>query len=170
MGVGWLLAPGQTVVYVNPYWIAPPVAPVFDYSQPIALPQDVPIDDNTVDYGTTTYSQPPPPVVAQDPNIQTTQKLIDDARQAFYAKDYNTALQLVDQAVKLSPKDTTVHEFRSLTLFALRRYPEATATIYAVLAVAPGWDWDTMRSFYPDTQTYTDQLRALEAYARANPE
>ncbi len=165
VGVGWLLAPGQTVVYANPYWVAPPVAPVYDYSQPIPIPQDEPIDDSAVDDSTNVYASPVP----ADPNVQNAQTLIDNARQAFYAKNYSGALQLIDRAVALTPKDTTVHEFRALSLFALGRYREAAATLYAVLAVAPGWDWETMRSFYPDTQTYTDQLRALEAYARANP-
>jgi tetratricopeptide (TPR) repeat protein len=54
-------------------------------------------------------------------------------------------------------------------LFARQRYQEATATIYDVLAVGPGWDWATLQSFYADVSTYTKQLRALEEFARANP-
>jgi tetratricopeptide (TPR) repeat protein len=69
----------------------------------------------------------------------------------------------------LLPNDPTLHEFRSLVLFAQQQYQESAATIYAVLAVAPGWDWDTLRALYADPQTYTAQLRALEAYVRANP-
>jgi predicted Zn-dependent protease len=39
-----------------------------------------------------------------------------------------------------------------------------------VLAAGPGWDWQTMHALYADVATYTEQLRALEAYQRANPQ
>jgi hypothetical protein len=65
------------------------------------------------------------------------------------------------------PKDAATHEFRSLTQFALGKYQEAAATIYAVLAVGPGWDWTTLSSMYPDIDTYTAQLRKLEEYGLA---
>jgi hypothetical protein len=55
-----------------------------------------------------------------------------------------------------------LHEFRSLVLFALGRYPESAATIHAVLAVGPGWDAKTLTGLYPDMDTYTAHLRALE--------
>src|SRR5262249_6724868 len=42
-------------------------------------------------------------------------------------------------------------------------------TLYAVLAAGPGWDWETMHALYGDVATYTEQLRALETYQRANP-
>jgi tetratricopeptide (TPR) repeat protein len=54
-------------------------------------------------------------------------------------------------------------------LFALQRYKEAAATIYAVLSVGPGWDWTTMSSFYPNADTYSEQLRALEQSIQTNP-
>jgi predicted TPR repeat methyltransferase len=41
--------------------------------------------------------------------------------------------------------------------------------LYAVLAAGPGWNWETMSSLYPNVDTYTKQLRALEAYAKDNP-
>ena len=58
---------------------------------------------------------------------------------------------------------------RALTLFAQKKYKEAAAAVYAVLAVGPGWDWDTLKSLYPDVDTYTKQLRALEDYQKQNP-
>ena len=41
---GWMLAPGQTFAYSNPYYVQPTTvveAPIYDYSQPIpvATPQ-----------------------------------------------------------------------------------------------------------------------------------
>jgi hypothetical protein len=56
-----------------------------------------------------------------------------------------------------------------MCLFALKRFDEAAAVDYAVLTAGPGWNWSTMVGLYPGVDTYTDQLRALEAYARANP-
>jgi tetratricopeptide (TPR) repeat protein len=49
------------------------------------------------------------------------------------------------------------------------RFQESAATVYAVLAAGPGWDWTTMSGFYPDSKTYTDQLRRLEKYVEDNP-
>jgi tetratricopeptide (TPR) repeat protein len=76
---------------------------------------------------------------------------------------------LADKAIQELPTDATLHEFRALCLFALKDYKQAAATLYAVLAAGPGWDWDTMNYLYPDAATYTAQLRALEAYHKANP-
>ncbi len=60
------------------------------------------------------------------------------------------------------PNDPALHEFRALALFALGRYDEAAAALYAVLSVGPGWDWSTMISLYGNPDAYTQQLRALE--------
>ena len=49
------------------------------------------------------------------------------------------------------------------------KYTDAAATLYAVLARGPGWDWDTMQSLYGDVNTYTQQTRALEAFIRDHP-
>jgi uncharacterized protein (TIGR03066 family) len=93
----------------------------------------------------------------------------DKARAAFAEGDYATALKLTDQAVAQMPKDAVLHEFRSLVLFALKRYPESAAAIHAVLAVGPGWDYPTLSSIYSDIDVYTTQLRALEAACKKNP-
>ena len=66
------------------------------------------------------------------------------------------------------PNDTTLHEFRALRLFALKRDDEAAAALYAVLSVGPGWDWTTLIGLYSDIDTYTTQLRTLEDYCRAH--
>jgi hypothetical protein len=54
-------------------------------------------------------------------------------------------------------------------LFALGRYDEAAAALYVVLTVGPGWDWATMVGLYHDADTYTNQLRALEASITRSP-
>src|SRR5262249_5354562 len=87
----------------------------------------------------------------------------DQARAVFLEGKYEEALKLTDEAVAQMPRDAVLHEFRSLVLFALRRYADSAAAIHPVLAVGPGWDWKTLSGLYPDTDTYTAQLRALEA-------
>jgi tetratricopeptide (TPR) repeat protein len=78
-------------------------------------------------------------------------------------------LELIDQAIRQTPNEAALHEFRGLALFALKRYDEAAAALYAVLAVGPGWDWPTLVGIYPDVSVYTGQLRALESYVNNNP-
>ena len=72
--------------------------------------------------------------------------------------------------MKTTPNDAALHEFRALCLFALKRYDEAAAVLYAVLSVGPGWDWTTLISLYGDPETYTQQLRALESYCSQHPQ
>jgi tetratricopeptide (TPR) repeat protein len=95
--------------------------------------------------------------------------LFDAARNAFMQGDYQTALGRVDQAIAQVPNDTVLHEFRGLVLFALGRYKEAAAAVYAVLSTGPGWDWTTLSGLYPNVDVYTEQLRALEHYAKSRP-
>jgi tetratricopeptide (TPR) repeat protein len=80
------------------------------------------------------------------------------------------ALRSIDDALALLPSDATLHEFRSLCLFALKEYQQAAATIYAVISAGPGWNCETLVSLYGNTDAHTQQLRALEAHVRENPE
>jgi tetratricopeptide (TPR) repeat protein len=121
---------------------------VYDYSQPID-PQGAPPDEAVVSQATTVF---------------------DSGREAFKNGDYAKALELVDQALKPTPNDATLHEFRALCLFALERYEEAAAVLYAVLSVGPGWDWTTLISLYGDPETYTQQLRKLESNCSQHPQ
>jgi tetratricopeptide (TPR) repeat protein len=91
------------------------------------------------------------------------------AREAYQAGNFARALSLTDLALQPYPNDPVLHEFRALCLFALGRYDEAAAVLYAVLTAGPGWDWATMIGLYSDADTYTRQLRVLEAAIRANP-
>jgi len=139
--------------YYNPYYgggygntvvVQQPV--VYDYSQPIDA-----------------QSQPPAEAVASQATTG-----FDAAREAFKSGDYAKALDLTNDAIKSMPNDATLHEFRALCLFALQRYEEAAAALYAVLSAGPGWDWTTLISLYADPETYTRQLRALEGYCGQN--
>jgi tetratricopeptide (TPR) repeat protein len=118
------------------------------------------------DYGQPIDSQTAPPDQTVSNQAVST---FDSAREAFKAGDYAKSLELVDQAIKTMPNDATLHEFRAQTLFALKRYDEAAATLYSVLSAGPGWDWTTLISLYADPEVYTQQLRALEAFVSQNP-
>jgi tetratricopeptide (TPR) repeat protein len=138
--------------YSNPYYAeSMPVS----YAEPIVT---VPIEPAAAE--TTAESSLPPGVSAE-----AVQKF-DQARAAFLDGQYEEALKLCDAALTQMPRDAVLHEFRSLVLFALGRYAESAAAIHAVLAVGPGWDWNTLSSLYPSVETYTPQLRALEAASK----
>ena len=122
----------------------------------------------------------PPPTPGIDPaagnlagDASATQEqvgeIFDNARQLFAKSNYPGALEEIDKAGALAPKDPDIHQFRALCLFALKDYRQAAAAIYSVLAAGPGWDWTTVSNLYPSTSTYTTQLRALEAYSQKNP-
>ena len=125
----------------------PAGAPAFDYSQPI-----------------NTASAAPEPTATDQATA-----VFDQARDAFKSNDYATALQLDQQALGKMPNDATIHEFLGLVLFAQGKYEQAAAPLYAVLSVGPGWDWTSLIGNYSDANLYTEQLRALEAYVKANP-
>ena len=119
----------------------------YNYSQPIS----------------TTAAPPEQAVASQSASA------LDQARDAFKAGDYGKASQLDQQALAQAPNDTSLHEFLGLVYFAQGKYDQAAEPLYAVLSVGPGWDWTTVSGMYPDVETYTQQLRALEASVRANP-
>ena len=150
---------------------------MIDYSQPLV--SDAPMEqyivagddvDNQVVESTeadsSASSDAPPAASDVPPEAETN---FDTARAEFREENYEKALQSVDQAIKLMPKDATLHEFRSLVLFAMGRYREATAAMHAVLAVGPGWNWTTMSGLYESNDVYVKQLRKLEDHIRKQP-
>jgi hypothetical protein len=172
---GWWASPGTTYVYSNPYYVQPADSVVYypDYSQPIPPPEEEPPPSGEATYDNTAASGEVTAASANtdnDPNTAEAVSIFDAGRALFKNGDFQGALDKTDQAIKLLPSDATLHEFRALCLFALKRYQEAAAGIYAVLAAGPGWDWDSMKALYADTATYTAQLRALEEYKKANPD
>ena len=167
---GWGL--GTTVYssgyysYYNPYYY-PSAYPavVYDYSRPISVAiQAPPGAPSTIYDGTSSPNSIPP---ATSPPLDN--PAFDMARDSFKRGDYVTALRDVDAAIKRSPTDAVMHEFRSLTLFALRDYRQSAAVAHSILAVGPGWDYTTMSSLYPDPFVYSEQLRHLEEYAHEHP-
>jgi len=153
--------------YANPYYSAIPAAVVaaspYDYSQPVVVNNYITNDSDLTDASTVQGGS------ATSVAGSAADAVFDSALTAFKKGDYAAALTACDKAIAASPNDSVIHEVRALTLFALGRYPEAAATLNAVLAVAPGMDWTTMSSLYDSVDTYTGQLRKLEDFCRANP-
>ena len=138
---------GDTVVIDNS---------VYDYSQPLVMTADEQSlsEDN------------PLPESEQTAGLDE----FDQARQAFFAGDYDAALKSTDAALKIMPNDAVIHEFRALIMFATGKYHDSAAILYAVLGVGPGWDWTTMIGLYEHSEDYTKQLRALEQARDNSPE
>jgi tetratricopeptide (TPR) repeat protein len=151
-GLGSVASSALYSGYTNPYYstvaaVQPASTIVYDYSQPINI-----------------TSAPPDAAAAE-----STEQVFSAARDSFRAGNYQRALDLADQVLKQTPNVPVVHEFRGLALFALKRFDEAATVDYAVLSAGPGWNWSTLVGLYSDVETYTNQLRALEAYAKSNP-
>lgn len=150
-GLGSLAYNSGYLGYSNPYYGGGFSG--YNYAQPIPVSYAaVPVDDGS---GT----------AADSPQAQ----LLDNAVAAFRQNDYNAALDIINKGVAQYPDDSVLHEFRGLVLFAKQDYQQAAATIHSVLAVGPGWDWTTLSGLYTDVAIYTQQLRALEAFTRQNP-
>lgn len=162
---------GYSTAYANPYYTSIPATVVatspYDYAQPVAVTTyAAPVDTGVVAAGSGGVTPAPAPA----DTVTEAERTFDEALARFKAGDYTAALAACDRAVKLSPKDPIVHEVRALALFALARYPEAAATLNAVLAAAPGMDWTTMSGLYGSVDAYTGQLRKLEDFCRSHPD
>lgn len=170
--VGSIIYNSGYAVYNNPYYAGSGTSAYYDYSQPITVINQGDNAPQTVADGgpvTDASSAAPGPTPAPPPEVQEGTSHMDSARDAFKKGDYITALTEVDLAIQSLPRDAALHEFRALVFFATKDYPQAAATLYAVLSAGPGWDWTTLSGMYASTSTYTDQLRELEQYVKENP-
>jgi len=172
--------------YSNPYYVPTQYvvvsSPAVDYSAPIATqsyaqqPANTTIIVNNDGSQSTKTTDPaaqpgqasPAPTAASSAEDEAA-TLYGTAADAFKTGDYNTALKQAETALTKMPGNTTLHQFRALCLFAMGKYPDAAGTLFATLSVEPGWDWTALSSFYPSVAVYTEQLRKLEAYTKANP-
>ncbi len=149
-GLGSLYYNSGYLGYSNPYYVnSGPV--YYNYSQPIPVSYNAPAT-----------------VVVNAPD--SADEVFSNAVAAFRQNDYDRALDITNQGITQHPDDAVLHEFRSLVLFAKRDYQQSAGTIHSVLAVGPGWDWTTLIGLYASASLYTDQLRDLEAFTKANPQ
>ena len=141
--------------YYNPYYLVS--------SQAVGAV----VDDGVYDYSQPINPSAPAPDAAV---VGSADDLFERGREAFKTGMYTAALDFTAQALKQLPNDPTLHEFRALALFALKRYDEASASLYPVLSLGPGWDWPTLIGLYNnDAAVYTTQVRALEGFVKESP-
>lgn len=145
--------------YSNPY-VSTGSSYGYDYSEPIVV---------YADSGAAAAAAPAEAAAAAPQPTDAGMTAFQEARTAFYQGEYDKALAQLEITLQTMPNDTVVHEFRGLVLFALKKYPESAAAIYAVLSAGPGWDWTTMSGLYPSVDVYTQQLRELEMFSKSNP-
>src|SRR5262249_5258084 len=155
-GLGWLSAADSGYTYSNPYYTEPAmdVPASLNYAQPLVIqapPEPEPEPEvPTEDTATPSLTPPPPPdpppeeEPQEDPAVREAMDLLDEARTAFAQGDYAKAQELIEKGIQKVPGDATLHETRGLIQFARKKYRDAAGTIYAVLSVGPGWDWETM--------------------------
>ena len=150
--------------FVNPYLptTVVAVAPAFDYSQPLVINNYFPAESSAAPAS--------PPAAGESSDEQAGYKLLDRGRDAFQQGEYQTALNLAEQAIQKVPGDPVLHEFAALCFFALGRYQDSALVLNALLAVAPGMDWTTMIGLYRSSDEYTKQLRALETHVKQHSE
>ena len=163
--VGSVMYNSGYAMYSNPYYVnGGNTSAYYDYSQPITVINQQP-DANSLagDQSTSSVVESSPA-----PEVQEGTSHMDLARAAFKNGDYPGASREIDLAIQQLPNDAVLHEFRALILFAMQDYKQAAATLYAVLSAGPGWDWTTMSGMYAGVSTYTDQLRQLEEFVKAN--
>ena len=159
--------------YVNPY---ASMGGTGGTSQPVGQVQPANVAANNAPAGNTPaydYTQPVNTAAAPADLAPATDPTITPAalaRQAFRTGDYTKAVQLAQQSLGQDPNDVGLHQFLALGQLARGNYEQAAAPLYAVLAVGPGWDWTTLIGNYADAGAYTEQLRGLEAFVRANPQ
>lgn len=150
------------IQYYNPYATQVVFVQGVDYSRPIIIQQVVAVEAPS-DSGKVASGVPQPAAV--EPGLAE----LDEARVNFKAGQYQQARVLTERSLQLRPGDPAAHEFYALCLFAVGEYQAASAVLNALLATAPGWDWTTMSSLYGQPARYEQQLRALEAESRRNP-
>ena len=83
-----------------------------------------------------------------DKETVAAKQYMDKAVLAFQKGDYAGAQSQCDEAIRLVPGNANMQEFRALCQFAQGKHKDAAATLYAVLAGGPGWDWKTLSLFY----------------------
>lgn len=162
---GW----GTNVAYFNPYIVEPIVGQSvpYDFSQPVVVNNYISSDASVApdESGTATAPQAQP----ANSNNQLGLDAFNRGLAKFKEAAYRDALTELNVALAKIPGDPIVHEVRALTLFALGEFKNAAANLNSFLASSPGMDWTTMSGLYGDPALYTDHLRKLEAFTKANP-
>ena len=106
---------------------------------------------------------------AANSDKEAAKQSMEVALRAFQNGDFAEAQSESERAIRLMPGNNNVHEFRALCQFAQGKYQDAAATLHAVLAAGPGWNWKLLSSLYTNAEIYTKQLQALEQFVSEHP-
>lgn len=162
-GWGWGIGPGYWG-FGSPFWFG---GWPFWYNTLAYGAYVNPYYVNGYDYGGYNYGVPIQPSQNEGPQDNDAYA---QARAAFYAGNYQEALQNINQAAMSMPGDEDVHQFHALVFFAMGNYQPAAAIAHTVLDSGPGWNWSVLQSFYPSPDVYTKQLRQLEHAVSDHPD
>jgi len=92
------------------------------------------------------------------------------AKTAFASRNYGTALERLDEVVKLAPKNNEALQFRSLVHFALGDHKKAASDAYEALKFGNAWNSTAITALYGDVARYRQHLLALRSTAVDQPE
>ena len=91
------------------------------------------------------------------------------AKDDFRFGDYDNALENLNEALGVTPNDTSLRQLKALGLFAQGRYDEASGLVKPLVDSGAAWDWNTMIAHYPSEDVYERQFRRLEHHVDTNP-
>jgi hypothetical protein len=123
---------------------------------------------------------PPPPPGPKEPGplpppkkdrVEETQRLITIGQDAFHQQLYGVAAQRFNQAVALLPAQANAHFLLSQSQFALGKYRDAVAEIYAGMKLDAGWpkaNFNPRAELYKNHKDFADHLNRLEDVAAMN--
>ncbi len=96
-----------------------------------------------------------------------------EASRTFRRGDSQGALTLIEQVPPQAPKRPLAELLKSHALFAIGEFEESANALRIALAQLPPQKWGlimkSFRDYYPNTDRYTEQLRALEAFVAREP-
>jgi hypothetical protein len=97
-------------------------------------------------------------------------RLLNEAKRAFRIGNHREALQRIDLALTTMGNNGDLAQMRAAVLFAMRDYRSSADAAYRALAISRPWDWKRLRRLYASTDSYREQLRALEKAVAAEPQ
>ena len=161
----WGISNPPYPVYITQpnYVVLPPIQ--IPVEPDIIQPQTI-----AVNVTNSSNSQQLRPEPASEPSVEyLANSAYEQARQAYINGDYNGALERIEAALASFPNEVAFLQFRGICLISLDRYNEAATTINTVLSMDYQYmTWTTLSSFYENIDTFTMQMRRLEAFSNAN--
>lgn len=118
---------------------------------------------------TVVAGRPAPSPTEEELRLRQIRDLVGEAKQKFRGGEYDVCVELVSNALELSPEDADLLQFRGFAHFAANEIESAAADIYDALLVGQTWNWDAVRDLYQSKPLYEMHLRRLETQRREQP-